>query len=422
MGPGLSPSPATVRRGAFALLVLLVLGLHAWLGREVARWAPSLNPSDMPLRFQMADLKELKASAALRAARANPASPPPSPKPTNAPTARQSRAAPKEGHSQPPDPAASQPSGPTTSAPDATSAKAEAASAPSSEPASAASSLPGLADPATQVASSASPPGKEAPANTALASAAASASAPGAQAAQDDPTPGFRWPKATRIHYALRGYYNGEVYGRAKVDWARTGNRYQINLDVGVNLAMLEVFGRRMTSEGRIGAQGLHPERYDEETRIALKDPIRSSIWFEDQTVRLANGQQHPRLPGVQDTVSQFVQLSWLLATQSDRLEAGTVVELPLALPRNQSVWLYDVQEPEILSTPFGDLQTWHMIPRRKEHLGKSILLAETWLAPAYRYLPVRIRITQGAADARGEQTYLDLSISQPPLLAEDER
>ena len=63
---------------------------------------------------------------------------------------------------------------------------------------------------------------------------------------------------------------------------------------------------------------------------------------------------------------------------------------------------MFDVQEPEWLETPFGPVQAWHLIPRRKESLGRSVLMAETWLAPAYRYLPVRIRITHGGAGGGG--------------------
>ena len=40
-------------------------------------------------------------------------------------------------------------------------------------------------------------------------------------------------------------------------------------------------------------------------------------------------------------------------------------------------------------------LQTNYAPTIQAEGLGRSVLLAQTWLAPAYRYLPVRIRITK---------------------------
>jgi hypothetical protein len=134
----------------------------------------------------------------------------------------------------------------------------------------------------------------------------------------------------------------------------------------------------------------------------------------------LANGRREPAMLGMQDTVSQFVQLTWLFATRVTPPQAGSTVELPLALPQNASVWVFDVQEPQRLATPFGEIDTWHVVPRRKAHLGRSVLLAETWLAPAYRYLPVRIRITQASTDEAAQATYLDLTITQPPEWAQE--
>jgi hypothetical protein len=113
----------------------------------------------------------------------------------------------------------------------------------------------------------------------------------------------------------------------------------------------------------------------------------------------------------MQDAASQFVQLTWLFTTQPQRLAAGQVIEVPLALPRNADRWLYDVFEPETLHTPFGAVEAFPLKPRRVARPGGD-LTAEIWFAPTLAYLPVRIRIRQDA------ETFVDLMIERKPQLA----
>ena len=80
----------------------------------------------------------------------------------------------------------------------------------------------------------------------------------------------------------------------------------------------------------------------------------------------LANGKRRATLPGVQDTASQFVQLTWLFTTQPELLRAGNTIEVPLALPRNVDRWVYDVLGEETLYAPFGAVDTLHLKPRAR--------------------------------------------------------
>ena len=121
----------------------------------------------------------------------------------------------------------------------------------------------------------------------------------------------------------------------------------------------------------------------------------------------MANGAT--RCPGVQDTASQFVQLTYVFSTRPELLRVGGTVDIPLALKNKVDVWTYDVVGEEILATPFGPLPTLHLTPQRPAKPGD--LSAEIWFAPLLRYLPVRIRIRQDA------QTYIDLLISKRPEL-----
>jgi hypothetical protein len=221
----------------------------------------------------------------------------------------------------------------------------------------------------------------------------------------------FDWPASTRVSYTLTGNYRGEVSGGAQVEWVRVGSRYQVHLDLVVGPSFAPLITRRMSSEGDLTPAGLAPSRYDEETHVAMRDPRRITLQFQPDAVVLANGDRRERWAGVQDTASQFIQLTWLFTTRPDRLEVGNTVEVPLALARNVDRWTYDVLDQTQVSTPFGPLPAFHLKPRRAS-AKPGDLTAEIWFSPQLRYLPVRIRIEQDP------QTWIDLVIAKKPELA----
>jgi len=242
------------------------------------------------------------------------------------------------------------------------------------------------------------------PDSTPATTPAAAASAP-SQAA-------FEWPPSTRLSYTLTGDYRGPVLGQAQVEWLLSGSRYQVHLDISVGPSFAPLMSRRITSEGELTADGLQPRRYDEETKVALRDPRRLTIWLDADRVRLPAGTELPRPAAVQDSASQFVQMTWLFTTQPDRLRAGQSLSFPLALPRRVEPWIYDVKETEMLATPAGPVEAVHIKPRRDVPVAGE-LAAEFWVAPSLQYLPVRILIRQDA------QTYVDLVIDRLPQQAE---
>lgn len=295
---------------------------------------------------------------------------------------------------------------------------------PAALPASAAASAAALAaslDPIPVVA--ALPPLLPPPAmpeapkvDTAVEPAVAAASAAAAQAASQaaataDAVPAFEWPPSTRLSYRLTGNYRGPVEGSARVEWVREGSRYQVRLEVFVGPSFAPLVTRRMTSDGDITAEGLRPRRYDEETRVPLRGPRALTMFFDEARVRLPSGTEVPRPAGVQDTASQFVQMTWLFTLTPSRLETGRSFVMPLALPRRVEDWTYDIVARETLDTPAGEVATFHVKPRREPRPG-SDLTAEMWIAPSLQYLPVRIIIRQDS------ETYADLLIERLPQQA----
>ena len=382
-----APSPrkwgkrAWPRRAGWWLLLAAVLIGHAlatlWLQDNLVGWGDGDKP--MPARMEVAFVQVLA-----------PAAPPPAPGPM-------ARPAPKKAKAR---------------------AVAPAASAP---PADSVPTLPEPAPPSQAVATPAVPPPIDVVDLPALTAVAEAASASRVAAATAAATPAasapalaaaFEWPPSTRLTYALSGNYRGEVHGSARVQWVRQGSRYQVHLDIAIGPSFAPLISRRMTSDGDLGDQGLVPRRYDEATRLPFQQPRRLTLQFTPEQVTLANGSQQEAPPGLQDTASQFVQLTWLFTTQPELLRVGNTVAMPLALPRRVGRWVYDILGQERLATPIGAIDTFHLKPRLGERRPGSELSAEVWFAPRLQYLPVRIRIQQDA------ETFIDLMINAAPLQA----
>jgi len=249
----------------------------------------------------------------------------------------------------------------------------------------------------------------EAASAAALPDAALTATAPAS--APIEAQPAFDWPPSTRLSYRLTGHARGPVEGQARVEWLRSGTRYQVFLEASVGPSFAPLMSRRESSEGEITPAGLSPRRYEMEMKVFLREPRRTVIVMDAEQVRLPNGQTVPRPPGLQDAVSQFVHMTWLFTLQPELLAAGRSIELPLALPRRVEPWVYDVVGSETLYLDAGAVEAVHVRPRRSARPGDYT--AEMWVAPSLQNLPVRILVRQDA------ETYIDLALERLPQQAE---
>ena len=365
------------RRGwPLAALVAAVLAVHLWLADQALPDGAAARGG--PARIEVAFVRSLQPQA--------PVAPPPRPPHRTAVPARTAAVA----------AAASAANSAISATPATPATSASAASAPAA--------LVAAPEPevAVAVAEGLAPELAAAPAALAIVPPAAPASASSAAAAA------FEWPPSTRLSYRLTGNYRGPVEGQARVEWLRSGSRYQVFMDLGIGPSFAPLMSRRVSSEGEVTEQGLQPSRYDEETRVLLMAPRRLAIEMDPDSVRIADGSRRPRPPGLQDSASQFVQLTWLFTTRPGLLQPGRSITLPLALPRQVETWTYDVLGSETLATPAGPVDAVHVKPRREARPGVD-LTAEIWVAPSLQYLPVRILIRQDV------DTYIDLNIERLP-------
>ena len=125
---------------------------------------------------------------------------------------------------------------------------------------------------------------------------------------------------------------------------------------------------------------------------------------LREETILLGNGQVVPRPAGVQDTASQFVELSHRFASGRERLEVGRSVQVWLARPGHLALWTYDIVARETLQTPgLGPVEAFHLKPRPLAN-PRGNITAEMWFAPSLQYLPVRIKVNMDPA-------YVDLLV-----------
>jgi len=355
-------------------LALSVVAAHIALTDTLLQKLAALQPSDTPPRIAVDFVAEVRLATPARPL----AAPPPAPNKRS----RHRAAAPQ-------------------------TAPPAAASAP--EPvASGLAALPEIAPDLPQ-----SPePSASTPHTMADAASAAPNAASATEAVQHASSPtDLGWPPSARINFKLTGQYNGEVQGSAQVDWLLSGTHYQVHVDTYIGPRFAPIFRRSFSSDGEIGAQSLQPHRYDEETKVAFASAKRKFVVFDADEIELSEAQRRePRLPGVQDPASLFVQLTYILTTRQSPIAAGDVLVIPLALPRKQEAVNYDVLGIETLDTPLGPLSTVHVKPRLPPRPGKPDLTMELWFAPNLQYLPVRMRVWQD------ERNHIDMLISGPPL------
>lgn len=346
------------RRAGRALLLAGLLLVHLWVGE---RWAalmqaPATARAALP-RLQVAFVVELKPAPPVVVA--------PAPAPPAAPPRRLRRIVP----------------GPVP------------ASAPIVEP---------LVEPEALVIAQPEPTPEPPALQDAPELPLASASAP----APTEAAP-FAWPPSTRLRYRLGGYMRGEVHGQAEVQWLHRDGRYQVHLDVSIGPAFAPLMRRSMSSEGETTPAGLRPRRYEERTRIGFSAERQVELRFDDEVAVLASGRRVALPAGLQDSASQFVQLSYLFLTGGASLQPGARIEFPLALPRRVERWSYDVVGEQRLDTPVGALAAWQLQPTRPG--DAAVLSVEAWFATELQYLPVRIVIRQGGDD------HLDLLLERLP-------
>ena len=221
--------------------------------------------------------------------------------------------------------------------------------------------------------------GSGAPGGTATAGGEASGTIAGSQA--------LRIPGSVTLDFAATGQDGASpmqgVFG--ELVWLQDGSRY----DARLTLKLLFRTIRSQHSTGKIGPSGIEPERYSESRKAEV-----ASHFLRDQGQILFsnNAPGVALMAGAQDRLSVMMQLGGLLAGDAARYPAGSQISVQTVGPRDAGVWVFVVGEEEKVTLPAGEYTVRKLTRNPRRDFDSKL---ELWLAPAYGYLPVRIRQTE---------------------------
>lgn len=177
------------------------------------------------------------------------------------------------------------------------------------------------------------------------------------------------------------------VFG--ELTWLQDGDRYNARLSLKVLFRTI----RAQTSEGRIGPQGIAPERFSDRRRSEVATHFvrdTGEIVFSSANTRV------PLQPGAQDRLSILMQLTALVGGDPARYTAGRTISLQVAGPRDADVWTFRVEGDETVATPSGEHAARRLVRLPRREYDQKI---EVWLAADLGWLPVRIRQTEANGD-----------------------
>ncbi|HET9662702.1 MAG TPA: DUF3108 domain-containing protein, partial [Burkholderiales bacterium] len=169
-----------------------------------------------------------------------------------------------------------------------------------------------------------------------------------------------------------------------------SGERYRIvseSAAVGV-FALLQRRPVVVSSTGRVTVDGLRPDRFDGARSARDARRVNAEFDWGNATLSLAYDGKTERFelpPGTQDRLSIMYQFMFF--------DYGGRRELVFAMTNGRKLdrYRYTVTHDVEIDTPLGRMSTLHLVKQRDPDDTET----EIWLAPQYRYLPVRMVIVE---------------------------
>lgn len=172
--------------------------------------------------------------------------------------------------------------------------------------------------------------------------------------------------------------------GSGKQTFTHTDNgRYVVTSELSIPIFLFSA-SIEQRSEGLITPTGLQPSAYRQ--KVTAKNPQIATFDWANKKISMDSGKR--------------VDVAELPAATQDRLSfmyqfmfEPPLNEMQLSMTDGKKLktYLYQFEGEDTLSTKMGDLRTWHIAKISRDNDAKT----ELWLALDYRYLPVRIRVTE---------------------------
>ncbi len=184
--------------------------------------------------------------------------------------------------------------------------------------------------------------------------------------------------------------------GVATLSWQVYNNRYNLKLEVGVNLLVTTFNLYTLSSEGDIGEFGLMPGTSTDERKTKAATAIHFNHFAKTITFSASN-KTVPMQNGAQDAVSLLLQLAAMGNGNPAQFTAGREFSVQVAEGRDASDFLFQIiGEEEIESKLVADgvkLKAIHIV--RPPRPGAYNSKLDIWLAPSLNWYPVQIRNTE---------------------------
>ena len=213
------------------------------------------------------------------------------------------------------------------------------------------------------------------------------------------------WPRRGDIRFRVMLGERGFEVGEARHEWSHDRKRYRMSVTLETTgvVDLLRSLRYRQHSEGRVGPQGLQPDRFRIE-QSGKKPEIAEFDWKAAQ-VTMCRGERTRTAaiaPGDQDVLSLWHQIGIIGA-------GGLPHELTVVSGRSAKPSILEEVGREQLSLPIGQLETLRVRARALD--GK--LSIDIWLARSYGMLPVRIRIVDDKGEVLDQQA-VELRLAPP--------
>lgn len=180
--------------------------------------------------------------------------------------------------------------------------------------------------------------------------------------------------------------------GFANFRWTRTGEQYEIESSVQATGFLVSAFAGviHQKSAGEVTEEGLRPRQFfirrgEGEAETAEFLHANNALTLK----RRNEGRVVPLARGLQDMQSFLFQLAYLAPRLSNSDE-----RIDMMVTNARKVYRYQFQRVgvETLQTRFGPVETIRLISEAANPEDAY----EVWLAPAYQYLPVKLRYYLG--------------------------
>lgn len=204
----------------------------------------------------------------------------------------------------------------------------------------------------------------------------------------------FDAPPSADLKYAIKAEQKGlSLDGEARVKWRAGEGKYTLSSE-----SRASILGKinENRSEGRVGEQGLAPEKFTE--KRFRKDPYSVTFDRDARAIRFSEGKQgYPIKGGEQDRASVPWQLSAMARGMPGKFVPGSEWRMVVAGRRDTEAWLFKVAKNDKLRTPMGQVDAVHLV--KAPAGGAKEQQIDIWLAPAHEWYPVKVRFSDNDGD-----------------------